>query len=219
MSKNNDVSNKTLAMLVLAGIAISVIGLFLSTEPQSPTGYTIITNITNVNGSVQLFVNATLVLNLTDPNVSLSDIEPGVTRDSQSSATTNSGNGHYNGANTSGDWFNMSNEGGVRINISGYSSTSPFTTTTNAANTLPNAYFQFYGNVSTSGDINSTRGNVPGTFATRTYLVKSLENLEGNNSVLVGVKVEVPSDEDAGKKQTQINFVAECTQVAGVQCV
>ena len=218
MSKKNDVSNKTLAMLVLAGIAISVIGLFLSTESGGPTGYAIIMNITNGNGSVQLFVNATLVLNLTDSNVSFSDIEPGVIKDSQDmGAQGMSGAGNefaYDGANISGDWFNMSNEGGVKINISGYAAASPFTTTTDAANVLPNRFFQFYANKSTTTPgptllVNTTRGQVPGTFAGRTYIVKSLDNLETNNSVLVGIKVESPSDEDAGKKQTQINFVAE----------
>ena len=82
---------------------------------QGPTGYALITNITNTNGSVQFFVNATLVLNITDANISLGSVEPGVTVDSESGGNQEHDNvDGYIGANVSGDWFNVSNEGGVQ---------------------------------------------------------------------------------------------------------
>ena len=47
-----------------------------------------------------------------------------------------------------------------------------------------------------------------GTFDDRVQLVGNLDNLEGSNWAAIGVRLEVPSDEDAGKKQTQIHLVA-----------
>lgn len=133
-------------------------------------------------------------LNITVASVDLGNLEIGRTEDSEGKSV----------------FFNITNEGTVPINVSAYTTTARlFESTTGGADTLPNTFFQIHANSSASGTANTTYGAVPTTLATRVRLITGLGHDRGADHGLVGIRISVPSDEEAGNKTATIVLFAE----------
>src|SRR3989344_4633156 len=175
-----EISNKHLAILIGFAIMLSIIGLFISPAPVITGG--LIFNITNSTGTTSFAVKGNLVVTLTDAAINLGSLEFGENKSSENVS----------------DWFEFRNDGSVDFDVYAYGAASPFSSTTNGANTLPTNYYQVHGYSTTSGLVNTTYRAVPNSLANKTLLFSGIVNTDGIDTGKVGIKVEIPIDEDAG---------------------
>ncbi|MBI4739492.1 hypothetical protein HY772_08200 [Candidatus Woesearchaeota archaeon] len=195
-----DISNKTLAILVGIGILFSMGGLIASITasinyPALITGNPV-ANVSSGTGSSTLKVKSHLVLNITDAAINLGDLALGETN---SSEETN-------------DFFVVQNDGSVDFNVFVYGAAatdSPFTSTTDGANTLPNNYYLVHANSTESGTANATYTPVPSTAANKRLLISGLQKQNSVDSAKIGIKVTVPIDEPAGNKSAALTIYVE----------
>src|SRR3989344_9138612 len=184
MQMSDDISNKTLAILVGVAIVISVFGLFISLSDSNITGMHVI-NISSGTGTASFSVRGNLVLTITDAAINLGTLEIDETKTSEGVS----------------DWFNIQNDGSVNFNVYTYGASvtdSPFTSTTNGANNLPNNYYFVHAYSSESGTINgSTYAPVPNGIGNKRLLISSLNNEGSSDAAKIGINVTVPHDEDA----------------------
>lgn len=198
--KNADISNKALAGLLLVGIFLSLLtfsqvlhrGTGGSSASNMITGMFPV-NTTNQTGNVSFAVESNILLNITDSTINFGDVEVGDTNTSE----------------TEKDWFNITNDGTVNIDVSAYGVGSPFTSS--GASTLPNNNYFVHANSSQSGTINTTYVSVPANASTKKLLITALDKDTGLDKAAIGIKIIVPSDEDAGSKAASLVLLAEQT--------
>ncbi|MBI2136834.1 hypothetical protein HYU06_07215 [Candidatus Woesearchaeota archaeon] len=171
-----------------ASLTLDAIKLFVNMTV--PAG-----NVTGT-GTTSFTIVSNIILNLNDSTVSLGSL---TINQNRSSEDVN-------------DWFNIINEGTIAFNLYAYGATifnSPFLTSTNNANRIPNNYYLIHANTSLSGTANTTYRPVPATIANKTLLVQSLNYVDGLDSAKIGILVLVPSDEPAGAKSATVTLYAE----------
>lgn len=193
------ISNKSLAILVLIGIFISLLTLSQAVQ-RSPGGTNLITgafpaNTTNATGTTSFAVEANILLNITDSTINFGDVEIGDTNTSEFIR----------------DWFNITNDGSVNIDVKAYGTGSPFTSTVSSANVLPNNFYFVHANSSQSGTINETYATVPPNATVAKLLITNLDNVAGSDKAAIGIKIIVPVDEDAGSKSASLVLLATQT--------
>ncbi len=194
-----DISNKTLAVLVLLAIVVSIAGLIgtLNTKNQRITG-AVVSNVSDGIGTTSLAVNSNIILTLTDNAINLGNL--GVTE----SASSDSVN----------DFFNLSNDGTTSFNVYAYaasSTNSPFTSTTNGANILPNNNYKVYAKNAVGGTANTTHRNVLVGVGNKTLLVSALGFVNGADYASLGINATVPPDESAGAKSAALIVYVEAS--------
>ncbi|MBI2136832.1 hypothetical protein HYU06_07205 [Candidatus Woesearchaeota archaeon] len=191
-----DISNKTLAVLVSFAIIVSIAGLIstLSIKNQEITGATI-SNVTNIPGTTSFVVSDNIILTLTDDTINLGNLG---TTESASSDTVS-------------DFFRLTNDGTINFNVFAYGVSSPFSSTTNGANLLPNNNYKVYAKNATGGTANTTVRNVPNAIANKTLLVSALSFVNGNDIAYLGINVTVPPDETAGSKSAVLTVYVEAS--------
>ncbi len=156
------------------------------------------TNITIGTGTTSFEVVSNIVLNISDNAINLGTVAPG---QNMSSENTN-------------DWFAVRNDGTVNFDLYAYgaaASDSPFASTTNGANQLPNNYYLVHANNSLSGVVNITHRPVPATVANKTLLVENLAYQNGIDGANIGIFISVPGDEPAGSKSAALTLYAEAS--------
>ncbi|MEW5896508.1 MAG: hypothetical protein AB1668_02345 [Nanoarchaeota archaeon] len=197
----DDVSNKLLAFLVGIGVLISLVSLIASLSSPtiiagSSTGAAI-TNVTSGAGTTSLAVRANLVLTLIDSAIDLGTLEIGATNVSSDNVT---------------DYFTVRNDGSVNFDVYAYGSTSPFTSSTGGADTLPNSYFQVNLDSTQSGILNRALNysytDVPSGVATKVLLLSALSKANTADEANIGIQVSIPDDEPAGSKSADITILA-----------
>lgn len=194
--KQKTISNKTLAFLAVAGIILSLLGLLKALPSQSNTITGMIPfNTTNTSGTTSFKVEENVIVNITDATINLGDVEIGFNETSEGVS----------------DWFNIANDGSLNIDVYAYGTGSPFTSTANGANALPNNFYFVHANSSQSGTINATYVSVPANASTKKLLITSLDNPSGFDDAAIGIKVSVPVDEDAGSKSATLVLLVEKT--------
>lgn len=190
--KGKDVSNQTLAVLVLVGIGISLLGFLNAFSDGDKLTGMITTNVTQNTSTTSFKVLSILFLNMTDASINFGDLDTDATTDSE----------------TVKDWFNFTNDGTISFTVSAYGTGSPFTSTTGGANVLPTSNYQVHANFSQSGTINTTYAAVPNSTAPRT-LITGLSKTTGSDKAALGIRVTVPPDEDAGSKSANLVILAQ----------
>lgn len=233
-----ELSNSTLAMLVVITIIVSVSGTLISLSKLSQFGggagvTGMISSSLNATGEVNLTVQSTTYINATDNVIELGVIDPG------SSGTSESVN----------DWFNVRNDGSVNITIRIYSHPDVYVTDEGALNqsgSSGTSYLSGRGpftsdtvsegclNRTTDGDVlqacfmvkcqnstytdaicNSTYEALPLSNVGPTsrklieYLAPTPDNI--NDSAIFGVNVTVPTGEPAGVKRQYVNLYASAS--------
>lgn len=159
----------------------------------SPEG---LQNVTSDFGTTLLNIKGNLILTITDATIDL-----GLLQIDQ----------EYSSENAS-DYFSVLNDGSVDFDLYAYgasSSDSPFTSTTNSADTLPNNYYFIHVNSSDSGSANETYVSVPDGSANKILLIDGLDNEGGLDSANLGIKVIVPHDEKQGAKSAVVTLFVE----------
>ncbi|MBU1622961.1 MAG: hypothetical protein KJ597_05290, partial [Nanoarchaeota archaeon] len=95
------------------------------------------------------------------------------------------------------------------FDVYAYGIDSPFTSTANGANLLPNNYYFVHANSSDSGTANTTYVSVPANITTKILLIDRLKKDDGLDTAKLGIKVAVPSDEEAGDKTADLVVYVE----------
>lgn len=190
--KGKDVSNQTLAVLVLVGIGISLLGFLNAVSDGDKLTGMIPVNVTQNTSTTSFKILAVLFLNLTDASINLGDLGIGETNDSE----------------TRSDWFNITNDGTISFTVKAYGTASPFTSTSGGANLLPTNFYKVHTNFTQSGTANFTYINVPNSTAPHT-LITGLAKNSGSDKAAFGISVTVPDNEDAGSKSANLVILAE----------
>lgn len=148
---------------------------------------------TSGNGTVRLHVDSTITLTLTDDSIDFGFLG---LNDNISSEDIK-------------DWFNITNDGSIDFDVFAYGVASPFSTTTNGANTLPNNFYFVHANSSKTGIVNTNYVPVPANVTTKVLLIDGLQNTDGLDTAALGIRAIVPSDEGAGPKSAQLVIFVE----------
>jgi hypothetical protein len=223
-----DLSNSTLALLVLAAIVVSIGGTFVSLNRLNQlgggpglTGF--LTYNQTQYGRANLSVPSLAYINATDNTINLGLLGPG----------------EWNSSDRVADYWNISNEGSVNVSIQVYAHAAdpqwtkwagigPFTVTavnnqtgscSNAVNTSKNGCFRVYCKSTRyvyatcdteEGSINSSTDGDLGRF-----IIQNLSNIVGNNSVWIGVNVTVPFSQASGDYDQYVEFKAAKSSCLG----
>ena len=220
-----DLSNATLAMFVVAAIAISVFGTLLSLSKindfQSITGM-LSTNTTST-AYANLSIAANAYINITDTYIQFGQIDIVSGRNSSQGIQ---------------DFWIVRNDGTVNISLRVYSTSAddqngngtatsgrgPFSSTSTNTGCLaqksegPTNYTAkeacflvacVFVNVS-YGACNRTYDALPvnALGAGSRFLVVNLSNIDGNDTAFLGVNVSIPDSEPAGNKEQDVVFLA-----------
>jgi len=186
-----EISNKTLASLLVALIVISAVSLFITITRLSEPGVTGYASSLGI-GITNVTVVETTYINVTDNFIDLGILEPGQSNNSES-------------ANS---FFIVKNDGSVNLNISVYDGGSgPFSGT--GCSSLPNSCYQAHGNSSQSGSIDAIYTNVPAAAISRHNVCNDLTFTNGVDECRIGIQMTVPVDESAGDKTTTLTIVGE----------
>lgn len=188
----NDISNKALAVLVLLGVGISLLGFLNAVSNSDKLSGMIPVNLTQNTSTTSFKILAVLFLNLTDGTINLGDLDVEATNDSE----------------VRSDWFNITNDGTISFTVKAYGTASPFTSTLSGANVLPNNFYKVHTNFTQSGTANFTYVNVPNSTAPHT-LITGLTKTTGSDKAAFGIRVTVPDDEDAGSKSANLVILVE----------
>ena len=192
IKKRKDLSDKTLIILIIIGIIISVAGLLSYVMfPAEITGMA--SNVTDRQGQQTEYVRENLILNILDAEVNLGNLSIG----------------EYNWSENVNDYFILNNAGNVNIKLYGYGTDgSPFQSS--YANTLPNDYYK-YELVSCDDCFpsNSNYVNVAQNIGNKTEFCTNMNYVDGQDNATIGVLVHIPPDEPPGQKFSNITFYAE----------
>lgn len=150
-------------------------------------------NRTSESATVSFHISNIIILTLTDNSINLGSLAPNDNISSEDAT----------------DWFNLTNDGTLDFDLFAYGIASPFSSTTNTANVLPNNFYFVHVNSSKSGIANTTYVRVPANFSTKIMLVDALKKDDGLDSAAVGVRVVVPSDEPSGIKSASLVLYVE----------
>ncbi|MEW5896509.1 MAG: hypothetical protein AB1668_02350 [Nanoarchaeota archaeon] len=150
-------------------------------------------NKTSETGDISLFVESNIVLTLADNAINFGIIGVNEARSSEES----------------NDFFVLKNDGAVDFNVFAYGIASPFSSTTNGANSLPNNNYLIHANSSASGIINSAYVPVPSNVSTKVLLISGLLKGEGLDTAKLGVRAVVPPDESPGSKNANLVVYVE----------
>ena len=150
-------------------------------------------NQTNEIGTISFSVQTNLFMTLTDNIISLGSLTP---NENKSSEDVN-------------DFFTLRNDGSIDFDVYAYGIGSPFTSTANNANILPNNYYFVHANSSDSGTINSTYVSVPANISTKVLLIDGLQKDDGFDTAKLGIKVAIPDNEAAGDKTADLVVYVE----------
>ena len=217
-----EISNSTLALLVVAAIVVSISGSLISLNKLGDLGITGMLSTNNTGfGKANLTVPSSAYLNLTDDVIDLHTMEIAQQNWSEHSGIQ--------------DWWGVRNDGSVNISIVIYShgtddqdgggspvaGRGPFTSATTGSGCLANgvldACFMVHCyNSSTSGNMtngvmcNTTYSALPVSTggSTSRPLVRHLMNTDNNDTAYFGVNVTVPNDEPSGDKVQLVEFLA-----------
>jgi hypothetical protein len=216
-----EMSNSTLALLVVVAMVVSAGGTFLSLSRISHLGEKgeltafLTYNITQY-GRANLSVPSLAYINATDNTINLGLLGPG----------------EWNSSDRVGDYWNVTNEGSVNVSIQIYAHAAdpqwtawagigPFTVTavnnqtgscSNAVNMSKNGCFRVYCKDSTYSD--ATCDTAEGSINSSTdgdlgrYLVMNLSNTLGNNSVRFGANISIPFSQPSGDYDQYVEFKA-----------
>lgn len=150
-------------------------------------------NQSSETGTTTFSVQTNIFITLTDDAINLGDLTP---NENKSSEDVN-------------DWFTLRNDGALDFDVYAYGVNSPFTSTYNGANTLPNNYYFVHANSSDSGFANTTYLPVPANISTKTLLIDGLKKDAGFDTAKLGIKVIVPGNEEAGDKTADLVVYVE----------
>lgn len=207
-----EISNYTLALLVVTAILVSIFGTFLSLSKLGELGGVpgitgMLSSSTTGTGKANLTVASSAYINLSDDLIELGTID-------------------LLGTNTSdikNDWWVVRNDGTVNVSIDiygtqqgGVQGRGPFSTGSTSGGCIdftPDLCFTVKcknttsaGNISTGNFCNNTYYALQ-TSAGGYTLMNDLDFTDGNDTVWFGVNVTVPPGEPAGNK-TQLVTVA-----------
>lgn len=199
-----EVSNSTIALLVVLTIVVSVFGTMLSITRLSEVGITgMLSNNATAVGAANLTVPASAFINLSDSLVELGSINPDFT----------------NTSDDKDDWFFVRNDGSVNVSIdiydaSQYTATAgsgPFSSLSTGIGCLgqnPRTCFMVKCNSTQSGySCNNSYYAMP--VSSGTNFIVDLSNVDSQDEAVFGINVTVPQGEEAGNKQTNnIIFLA-----------
>ncbi len=191
-----DVSNKTLAVLVSLAIVVSLAGLVGTLGTNQRITGAAVSNVTSGSGTTSLAVSSNLVLTLVDSAINFGNI----------------GVGESNTSDKANDFFNLSNDGSTAFDVYAYGATmadSPFTSTTGGANLLPNRYYNVYAKDAASGTPYTVHKNVNASVGNKTLLVDALGFENGADFARLGINITVPLDESAGSKSAALTVYVE----------
>jgi len=159
-----------------------------STTEENQTG-----NQTSQTGTVLFSVQKNIFLTLTDNTINFGAL---TLDENRSSEDIN-------------DFFILRNDGSIQFDVYSYGIDSPFLSSINGANTLPNNYYLIHANYSDSGIVNTTYVPVPADISTKNLLVDNLQHRSGLDTAKIGITVRVPLDEEAGTKTADLVVYAE----------
>ncbi|MBI4739491.1 hypothetical protein HY772_08195 [Candidatus Woesearchaeota archaeon] len=190
------------ALMILCAILLCfllifiILRVFLRSDPSisgsSITGFAV-SNTTSETGTVAFIVAGTIIIKLTDANITFGELSIG---DNVSSEAIN-------------DFFVVRNDGSVDFNVYAYGISSPFMSTLNNASTLPNKYYSVHANSTQSGIANTTYVQVPANISTKVLLVQGLQKDNLVDVAKIGIQIVVPRDEGQGAKTADLVVYVE----------
>ena len=193
-----EISNSTLALMVVAAILVSVFGSFMSLSKLNQLGVTGL--VISDSGYANVTVSGTASINLSDRSIDVGTLEPGTHNDSE----------------TVDDWFVVENIGAVNfsLQIKGGSQvkngTGAFTSMTGCAATTPSTCLMIRC-VNASGISSGACKVTSYTALNTTYSVDYLIDLHNdalNDTAWFGVNITVPTSEGSGLKSQTVDFLA-----------
>ncbi|HLC56592.1 MAG TPA: hypothetical protein VJJ23_05125 [Candidatus Nanoarchaeia archaeon] len=209
VSKDNLISNNVLAVLLAITIIFSITGTLISLSRMEA-----LTGAAAAVGTVNVTVNESAGISLSQSAVNFTTSDPGVNR-----ITTT-------GLDIQAGPFNLTNDGTVLVNVT-IGSTALFSVA--SANTLPNRFYSYNITHILTGDgiyigncSYGMRGNnlicgnnascgawraMVATAAAETAICR-LNFTDGSDSVLIQVNITVPSDEPAGTRNANVTFTS-----------
>jgi hypothetical protein len=203
-----EISNSTLAMLVVLAITVSVFSTLVSLNRLNVLGGGVgLTGFATTDiGIANVTVSATASINLTDRSVDLGTVTVMFSNDSD----------------VRNDYFMLKNIGGVNVSIVAFSAAQAedgrgaFTTTSDSGGCIdpnPDRCFEIKCNSSRTGfDCNDTYYVLYDTTGEAQDLVWDLSYVEGNDTATFGVNATVPPGEGAGLRSLGITFEAASSE-------
>lgn len=184
--KITDSQTAMIAVSIVLLISIfSLSGIELGDLQAPITGF-----VTQQDGFVNASVAAITSLTMIDNFINIGSLSAGETNDSV----------------VRQDYFNISNDGSVHINITAHGTSSPFVSPCTA---LPNYCIAIRCNTTLGGGSCNASTNymrLPGTVATNLTLAKNV--VLGTGSVIADVNITIPSSETGGTKTFGVTFTA-----------
>ena len=184
----SDVSNKTLAELVVLALMISVAGtiITLSQLGSAPTG--------DVTGTAQVNVTAVVAISLPVAAVDFGTLFQGATDNTTDSSPAP---------------LIVQNDGGVLVNVS--ASGTPLFSGTGGGDNTASYQFKSRENPSETAAFNTgtsqlTLTNV--TTATQLGFINELNFSDSKDTALVDLLIDIPFDESIGQKNSTLTFIA-----------
>ena len=185
-----EMSNKTIAVLVVCSIVVSALGMVIALSKfdsfPSITGFA----SSSGTGTTNVTISATTYITMTDDFIDLGSLEPNEVKNSEDAT----------------DYFTVQNDGSVNIDVALYDAASLFSGTD--CSTTPNSCYKANGATAESGSVNTTYGVVPNGAPTKVTVITGLTPTDSVDSATIGVEVTVPPDEPAGDKTTSMTIVA-----------
>lgn len=206
-----EISNSTLALMVVAAILVSVVGSFISVSKLNqvvPVGFA-----TTDTGYANLSVPATAGIILNDERINLNTIA----------------NGDTNASYNVNDYWLLNNNGGVNVSVElygqqqggtgkNYMGRGPFTDISTVSGclsgALPHTCFKVNCNTTESGYCNTAWESLGNESGAGTKLLQNFDS-GASDDAWFGVNVTVPVNEQAGQKEQTVTFFAECNQSSG----
>lgn len=186
----NDIRTGIVTVLVAVGILVGVVMVMDSGITGKP-----IANITEQNGTLDAEVGANLRISIQENNIDFGLLDQGQTINSTEA----------------GDFFTVQNDGSVDVDLAVYADSSPFTSATGGANTLPTSNFQVYGNDSATegpATVNEALQNINSSAGFAVTVVTGLDELDSQDLATIGISVTVPVDEVSGNKDSTVTILA-----------
>ncbi len=206
-----EMSNSTLALLVVSAIVVSVFGTLMSinrlnllTGGAGVTGFA-----TTATGTANLSVSASAAISFSDSLIEIGTLLPNQT----------------NSSDDKNDWWRVLNDGGVNVSIEVYATSQgsgtylnnrglgPFSTSTASTSgcivpsTFVHTCFKIKCNSTATGlQCNNTYYPLWNQTGQNIMLI-DLSYVDGSDYAVFGVNVTVPISEPSGNKQQQVTFL------------
>ena len=209
---SDEISNKTLAMLLVAAIVVSLGGTLVSLNKLSRFNTAGITGLASASGEANLTISETVSITLLDGKIEFGSGIVNTTLAAQNATLiSNHTNAFPRGTWdwTAADTFVIQNNGNIEANVSVYAEDP----TSWIGGTLPNAWFAVSGGeggiaASCTGDPQTTWDALNNTI--NETVCSELEYDPANRELNVSVKVQVPFDAPTATelKQNTVIFYA-----------